>query len=147
VTVPSSASRVTIALVAEKLAVFTMAHCAATDDEARVNAEDGVMNYQRDHVELLCQMLQDDAAPKQSYEYYERFLGVDYDKFTFDYLDSRDMIVVGDPERCIKMAKHYEAIGVDRLLCFMQGFVDRTVEEIGQVEFVSDNCRIVRDSA
>jgi hypothetical protein len=36
---------------------------------------------------------------------------------------------------------------VYRLLCFMQGFVDRTVEEIGQVEFVSDNCRIVRDSA
>ena len=28
-------------------------------------------------------------------------------------------------------------------LCFLQGFVDRTVDEIGQVEFVSDNCRIV----
>ena len=36
---------------------------------------------------------------------------------------------------------------VFRFLCFMQGFVDRTVAEIGQVEFVSDNCRIVRDSA
>ena len=32
---------------------------------------------------------------------------------------------------------------VFRFLCFMQGFVDRTVDEIGQVEFVSDNCRIV----
>ena len=36
---------------------------------------------------------------------------------------------------------------VYRFMCFMQGFVDRTVEEIGAVEFVSDNCRIVRDSA
>jgi selenocysteine lyase/cysteine desulfurase len=36
---------------------------------------------------------------------------------------------------------------VFRFLCFVQGFVDRTVDEIGQVEFVSDNCRIVRDSA
>ncbi len=36
---------------------------------------------------------------------------------------------------------------VYRFLCFIQGFVDRTVEEIGDVEFVSDNCRIVRDSA
>lgn len=36
---------------------------------------------------------------------------------------------------------------VFRLLCFLQGFVDRRVDEIGQVEFVSDNCRIVRDSA
>ncbi len=36
---------------------------------------------------------------------------------------------------------------VFRLLCFLQGFVDRTVDDIGRVEFVSDNCRIVRDSA
>ncbi|MFT3851270.1 MAG: aminotransferase class V-fold PLP-dependent enzyme [Ilumatobacteraceae bacterium] len=36
---------------------------------------------------------------------------------------------------------------VFRFLCFMQGFVDRSVAEIGRVEFVSDNCRIVRDSA
>ena len=36
---------------------------------------------------------------------------------------------------------------VFRFMCFMQGFVDRTVDEIGGVEFVSDNCRIVRDSA
>lgn len=36
---------------------------------------------------------------------------------------------------------------VFRFMCFVQGFVDRTVEEIGAVEFVSDNCRIVRDSA
>ncbi len=36
---------------------------------------------------------------------------------------------------------------VFRLMCFLQGFVDRSVDEIGHVEFVSDNCRILRDSA
>lgn len=36
---------------------------------------------------------------------------------------------------------------VHRFLCFMQRFVDRTVDEIGRLEFVSDNCRVVRDSA
>jgi selenocysteine lyase/cysteine desulfurase len=36
---------------------------------------------------------------------------------------------------------------VYRLMCFLQGFVDQTVDDIGRVEFVSDNCRIVRDSA
>lgn len=36
---------------------------------------------------------------------------------------------------------------VFRFLCFVQGFVDRTVDEIGAVEFVSDNCRVIRDSA
>lgn len=36
---------------------------------------------------------------------------------------------------------------VHKFLCFMQGFVDRSVDEIGDIEVVSDNCRIVRDSA
>jgi len=36
---------------------------------------------------------------------------------------------------------------VYRFMCFMQGFVDRSVEEIGAPEFVSENCRMVRDSA
>jgi hypothetical protein len=36
---------------------------------------------------------------------------------------------------------------VYRFMCFVQGFVDRSVDEIGRVEFVSENCRIVRDSA
>jgi selenocysteine lyase/cysteine desulfurase len=31
--------------------------------------------------------------------------------------------------------------------CFMQGFVDCSIEEIGRVEFVSKHCRVVRDSA
>jgi selenocysteine lyase/cysteine desulfurase len=36
---------------------------------------------------------------------------------------------------------------VYRFMCFMQGFVDRTVDDVGAVEFVSDNCRVIRDSA
>lgn len=36
---------------------------------------------------------------------------------------------------------------VHRFITFMQGFVDRRAEEIGGVEFVADNCRVVRDSA
>jgi selenocysteine lyase/cysteine desulfurase len=36
---------------------------------------------------------------------------------------------------------------VYRFLCFVQGFVDKSVDEIGAVEFVSDNCRVLRDSA
>jgi selenocysteine lyase/cysteine desulfurase len=36
---------------------------------------------------------------------------------------------------------------VFRFLCFVQGFVGRSVDDVGRVEFVSDNCRIVRDTA
>jgi alkanesulfonate monooxygenase SsuD/methylene tetrahydromethanopterin reductase-like flavin-dependent oxidoreductase (luciferase family) len=105
--------------VNNQTAVFAMTHCAETMELARERAEVGVMRYQHDQIELLTSLIPI-MGDGSSYEHYQRFVGVDYDKFTYDYLDSKDMIVVGDPERCIKMAKHYEAIGVDRLLCFMQ---------------------------
>ncbi|MGH9000668.1 MAG: LLM class flavin-dependent oxidoreductase [Acidimicrobiia bacterium] len=105
--------------VNEQVAVFTMTHCAPTNEQARAQGEVGVMNYQRDQIDLLCTMVPE-IKPGSSYEYYERYVGVDYDKFTFDYLREREMVMVGDPEHCIKVAKRYEAIGIDRLLCHVQ---------------------------
>jgi alkanesulfonate monooxygenase SsuD/methylene tetrahydromethanopterin reductase-like flavin-dependent oxidoreductase (luciferase family) len=105
--------------VNNQTAVFTMAHCAPTNALARERAEAGVMRYQHDQIELLTSLIPELKA-NSSYDYYSRFVGVDYDKFTYDYLDSKNMILVGDPERCIELAKQYEAIGVDRLLLFVQ---------------------------
>jgi alkanesulfonate monooxygenase SsuD/methylene tetrahydromethanopterin reductase-like flavin-dependent oxidoreductase (luciferase family) len=105
--------------VNNQTAVFTMAHCAPTRELARQRAETGVMRYQHDQIAMLTSLIPELKAGS-SYDYYERFVGVDYDKFTYDYLDSRDMILVGDPDRCIELAKQYEAIGVDRLLLFVQ---------------------------
>jgi alkanesulfonate monooxygenase SsuD/methylene tetrahydromethanopterin reductase-like flavin-dependent oxidoreductase (luciferase family) len=105
--------------VNNQTAVFTMAHCAPTRALARERAEAGVMRYQHDQIELLTSLIPV-LKENSSYDYYERFVGVDYDKFTYDYLDGRDMILVGDPDRCIELAKQYEAIGVDRLLLFVQ---------------------------
>jgi alkanesulfonate monooxygenase SsuD/methylene tetrahydromethanopterin reductase-like flavin-dependent oxidoreductase (luciferase family) len=105
--------------VNNQTAVFTMAHCAPTRALARERAEVGVMRYQHDQIELLTSLIPE-LKDNSSYDYYQRFVGVDYDKFTYDYLDSRNMILVGDPERCIELAKQYEAIGVDRLLLFVQ---------------------------
>jgi alkanesulfonate monooxygenase SsuD/methylene tetrahydromethanopterin reductase-like flavin-dependent oxidoreductase (luciferase family) len=77
------------------------------------------MRYQHDQIELLTSLIPE-LKEGSSYDYYERFVGVDYDKFTYDYLDSHNMILVGNPERCIELAKQYEAIGIDRLLLFVQ---------------------------
>lgn len=38
-------------------------------------------------------------------------------------------------------------LDVFRFMCFLQGFLDRTIEQIGQPEFTSDNCRITPDSS
>jgi alkanesulfonate monooxygenase SsuD/methylene tetrahydromethanopterin reductase-like flavin-dependent oxidoreductase (luciferase family) len=105
--------------VNNQTAVFTMTHCAPTPELARERAEAGVMRYQHDQIELLTSLIPE-LKDNSSYDYYQRFVGVDYDKFTYEYLDNHNMILVGDPDRCIELAKQYESIGVDRLLCFMQ---------------------------
>jgi len=105
--------------VNNQTAVFTMAHCAPTQALARERAEAGVMRYQHDQIAMLTSLIPQ-LKQGSSYDYYERFVGVDYDKFTYDYLDSKNMLLVGDPERCVELAKQYEAIGVDRLLLFVQ---------------------------
>jgi alkanesulfonate monooxygenase SsuD/methylene tetrahydromethanopterin reductase-like flavin-dependent oxidoreductase (luciferase family) len=99
--------------------VFVMAHCAETNELARERAEQGVMQYQHDQIELLSSLIPE-LKEGSSYDYYDRFVGVDYDKFTYDYLDRKEMVLVGDPERCIQLAKKYEQIGIDRLLLFVQ---------------------------
>jgi alkanesulfonate monooxygenase SsuD/methylene tetrahydromethanopterin reductase-like flavin-dependent oxidoreductase (luciferase family) len=121
--------------VNEQVAVFTMTHCAETDAKARLHAESGVMRYQHDQIELLTTMIAD-ATPGSSYEYYERYVGVDYDKFNYEYLDANDMIMVGDPAHCRRVAQRYADMGVDRLLCHVQ-FKDMTQEQI------CDNIRLL----
>jgi alkanesulfonate monooxygenase SsuD/methylene tetrahydromethanopterin reductase-like flavin-dependent oxidoreductase (luciferase family) len=105
--------------VNNQTAVFTMAHCAETRTLARERAEKGVMAYQHDQIKWLVSLIPE-LKEDSSYDYYSRYVGVDYDKFSYDYLDSKDMLLVGDPDRCIELAKQYEAIGVDRLLLFVQ---------------------------
>jgi alkanesulfonate monooxygenase SsuD/methylene tetrahydromethanopterin reductase-like flavin-dependent oxidoreductase (luciferase family) len=62
--------------------------------------------------------LRDDIPP--SYRYLQGFQKVDARKITFDYLDGNGMVVVGDPEHCIKRLKPYYDAGVDLILCLMQ---------------------------
>ena len=38
-------------------------------------------------------------------------------------------------------------VDVYRLICFLQSFLDRSTDEIGEAHFVATNCRIIRDSA
>ncbi len=41
----------------------------------------------------------------------------DFDPHEFS---DADMIIVGDPEQCLKKMLHYEALGVDQLICYVQ---------------------------
>lgn len=44
------------------------------------------------------------------------------DHLTMDYLWDSGAAVVGDPERCIEIARRYEAAGCDLLLCLFNPY-------------------------
>jgi alkanesulfonate monooxygenase SsuD/methylene tetrahydromethanopterin reductase-like flavin-dependent oxidoreductase (luciferase family) len=43
------------------------------------------------------------------------------EEITFDYLDQRQMVINGDPDKCVRNIKSFQEAGVDLLLCMMQG--------------------------
>ena len=57
---------------------------------------------------------------------------------TFDYIKDSGAAVVGDPDRCVELAKRYEAAGCDLLLCLMNPYkipheqVMQSIELIGR---------------
>lgn len=57
-----------------------------------------------------------------TYEYLKQMTGVDLSKATYDYMNERNMIICGDPERCIQQAKLYQEAGTELLLCHMQTY-------------------------
>jgi alkanesulfonate monooxygenase SsuD/methylene tetrahydromethanopterin reductase-like flavin-dependent oxidoreductase (luciferase family) len=60
------------------------------------------------------------------------------DLLTYDFIRDSGSAVVGDPERCLEMAKRYEAVGVDLLLCLVNPYkigheqVLQTIELMGE---------------
>jgi len=111
----------------EQAATFTMVHCAPTNREAFANAEESFPWYVRTAVSLIGG-LADWMAGKDlgSYSYAEQLKamadGGGLDHITFDFLKETGSAVVGDPDRCIEIAKRYEAAGCDLLLCLVNPY-------------------------
>ena len=51
------------------------------------------------------------------------------DALTFDYIRDAGAAMVGDPDRCIEIAKRYEAAGCDLLFCLANPY-DMTHEQV-----------------
>ena len=60
------------------------------------------------------------------------------DDFDPKEFSDADMIIVGDPDRCIEKMIHYANLGVDQLICYVQfGYLDgdsimKTIELLGK---------------
>ena len=120
----------------ERVVTFTMAHCAPTNDRAFAEAEKSMVWYPKKGPELIgatadyARRFQQDLG---TYDYTEDMKKVQesgaVDALTFDYIKEAGAAMVGDPDRCIEIAKRYEAAGCDLLFCLMNPY-DMTHEQV-----------------
>jgi alkanesulfonate monooxygenase SsuD/methylene tetrahydromethanopterin reductase-like flavin-dependent oxidoreductase (luciferase family) len=105
----------------DRVAAFTMVHCAETNREAEATARESMEWYVRKVFEATAGVAQwQSGNDLGSYDYIRQVFNVDLDAMNFDYMNQNDMIICGDPETCIRKVKRYQEAGVQQLLCMMQ---------------------------
>jgi alkanesulfonate monooxygenase SsuD/methylene tetrahydromethanopterin reductase-like flavin-dependent oxidoreductase (luciferase family) len=127
----------------ERAATFTMVHCAPTDAEAFADAEESVPWYVKTavgHIASLSDWMEGQDLGTYSYAgdlAKVRASGA-LDHLTFDFLRDTGSAVVGGPERCVEIARRYEAAGCDLLLCLVNPYkiphdkVMKSIELLGE---------------
>jgi alkanesulfonate monooxygenase SsuD/methylene tetrahydromethanopterin reductase-like flavin-dependent oxidoreductase (luciferase family) len=104
-----------------RVAAYTLVHCADTMAQCE---EDGIWdsvwwwykNLAEFTIEWELPHLSKDEVDKV-FPLLRRQLDGDFDPHEFS---DADMIIVGDPDQCLEKMLHYEALGVDQLICYVQ---------------------------
>ena len=122
-----------------KAATFTMVHCAETDEQAFAEAAESFEWYVRTalwHIGTVAEW--QEGKPLGTYDYAEVLKDLDLSLLTFDYLQSTGACIVGGPERCLEIARRYDAADCDLLLCLLNPYkiphasVMRSIELLGE---------------
>jgi alkanesulfonate monooxygenase SsuD/methylene tetrahydromethanopterin reductase-like flavin-dependent oxidoreductase (luciferase family) len=129
--------------VNDQAATFTMVHCADSTEQAEADAAESMVWYVKRGGSLIASVADLlEGKDLGTYGYAgdakqhrdEGTMG----NLTFDYLRDSGSAVVGDPDRCIEVAKRYEAAGCDLLLCLVNPYkipheaVMRSIELMGR---------------
>jgi alkanesulfonate monooxygenase SsuD/methylene tetrahydromethanopterin reductase-like flavin-dependent oxidoreductase (luciferase family) len=122
-----------------RAATFTMVHCAKTNAEARADAAASFEWYARAGTEAVASVAKwqrELGRAAGTYAYGEALVDLDLSFMTFDYLESTGACIVGDPDRCIDVAKRYAAAGCDLLLCLVQPYKIRPEKVLQSIELL-----------
>jgi alkanesulfonate monooxygenase SsuD/methylene tetrahydromethanopterin reductase-like flavin-dependent oxidoreductase (luciferase family) len=111
----------------ERAATFTLVHCAPTNEEAFAEANESFPWYVKTavaHIASLADWMKGEDLGTYSYvaELKQHQDSGALEHLTFDFLKDSGSSVVGDPDRCIEIAKRYEAAGCDLLLCLVNPY-------------------------
>jgi alkanesulfonate monooxygenase SsuD/methylene tetrahydromethanopterin reductase-like flavin-dependent oxidoreductase (luciferase family) len=129
----------------ERAATFTMVHCADTNARAFDEAAESMVWYPSHGGKIigaLAEWMAEEELKRGSYGYAAdlrkvRASGV-IEARGFDYFRDSGAAMVGDPDRCIEIAKRYEKAGCDLLLCLFNPYkipheqVMRSIELVGK---------------
>jgi len=127
----------------DRVCTFTMGHCTSSNEKAFEEAEESMTWYPRHGAEIISATA-DYAAQwgkdgdLGTYHYTgdakKTVESGALDQISMEYIRQSAAAMVGDPDRCIEIAKRYEAAGCDLLFCLLNPY-NMTHEEImGSIE-------------
>jgi alkanesulfonate monooxygenase SsuD/methylene tetrahydromethanopterin reductase-like flavin-dependent oxidoreductase (luciferase family) len=108
-------------VVNDRVAAYTLVHCADTTEHCEANGIwESVWWWYKNLAEFTIQWELPHLSKAEQdviFPLLKRQMEDDFDPHEFS---DADMIIVGDPEQCLKKMLHYEALGVDQLICYVQ---------------------------
>ena len=117
------------ATVNSQACAFTMVNCAPTKQQSTDISKESFEWYPKRSVELVTSVaawLEEQKRDLGTYSYLEDSHGLVkqgvHDQLTFDYLNDSKAVLCGDPDQVTRVAKEYEAAGVDLLLCLINPY-------------------------
>jgi alkanesulfonate monooxygenase SsuD/methylene tetrahydromethanopterin reductase-like flavin-dependent oxidoreductase (luciferase family) len=118
--------------VNHRRAVLTCAHCAEDAKEARKQAKEGILRF----AQIGAQVYEELGKRGESYKYGLSFVDARDKLSDFDYMDSNDCIIVGDPDICVEKIRRYEEAGAQELIMRLDGYghfnIMRSIELFGK---------------
>jgi alkanesulfonate monooxygenase SsuD/methylene tetrahydromethanopterin reductase-like flavin-dependent oxidoreductase (luciferase family) len=111
-------------VVNDQVGAFTIVHCAESAAQARDNGgHDAALWYMRYAFQVLAARGRQaqQIGPYEEFRKAHPIIGKVVDNTVkFEELDAEDMVIVGDPDKCVRKLEKYQAAGIDRVLCLMQ---------------------------
>ncbi len=129
----------------ERVVTFTMAHCGDSNARAFAEAEESMVWYPKHGAKIIADLADYAQSFREdlgSYHYAgelkQTAASGALDQLDFGYIRDAGAAMVGDPDRCIEIAKRYEAAGCDLLFCLLNPYkmthaqVMRSIELLGR---------------
>jgi alkanesulfonate monooxygenase SsuD/methylene tetrahydromethanopterin reductase-like flavin-dependent oxidoreductase (luciferase family) len=122
-----------------KVAAYTLVHCAESMDQCEANGVwDSVWWWYQNLSEFTIKWELPHLPPEEQEKAFPLLKKHAEGNLNPKAFNDVDMIIVGDPERCLEKFLKYEAIGCDQVLCYVQfghlphESVMKTIELLGK---------------